>query len=119
MLGKNLNFIVQIPSKRILKTQFSGQFQTGFTWQDDDNAWQNPYDIRSDWARNDQRYRAQGTIQIRPPLVGTFNFNFNTSLGVHTPSRPERTITAICRPTIARLVSSAILSEALANIRSI
>ena len=32
MLGKNLNFTVQIPSKRFLKTQFSGQFQTGFTW---------------------------------------------------------------------------------------
>ena len=81
MLGKNLNFTVQIPSKRFLKTQFSGQFQTGFTWQEDDNAWQNPYDVRSDWARNDQRYRAQGTIQIRPPLVGTFNFNFNTNTG--------------------------------------
>ena len=81
MLGKNLNFTVQIPSKRFLKTQFSGQFQTGFTWQEDDNAWQNPYDVRSDWARNDQRFRAQGTIQIRPPLVGTFNFNFNTVTG--------------------------------------
>ena len=81
MLGKNLIFQVQIPSKKFLKTQFSGQFQTGFTWQYDDNAWQNPYDIRSDWARNDQRYRAQGTIQIRPPLVGTFNFNFNTNTG--------------------------------------
>lgn len=82
-LGKNLNFTVQIPSKRFLKTQFSGQFQTGFNWQADDNGWQNPYNIRADWAHSEPqgRYRAQGTIQIRPPLVGTFNFNFNTNTG--------------------------------------
>jgi hypothetical protein len=79
--GRNLNFQVQIPSKKILGTQFSGSFQTGFTWQEDDAQWQNPYDVRSDWARNDQRFRFQGTFSVRPPTVGTFNFNFNTTTG--------------------------------------
>jgi hypothetical protein len=80
-LGKTLSITVQIPSKRFLKTQFTGQTQAGFTWTEDDGQWQNPYNIRADWARNDQRFRLQGTIQIRPPLVGTFNFNFNTNTG--------------------------------------
>jgi hypothetical protein len=79
--GKSLTFQVQIPSKKILATQFSGNFQTGFSWQEDDAQWQNPYDVRSDWARNDQRFRFQGTFSVRPPKVGTLNFNFNTTTG--------------------------------------
>ena len=79
--GRSLTFQVQIPSKKILATQFSGSFQTGFNWQEDDAQWQNPYDVRSDWARNDQRFRFQGTFSVRPPRVGTLNFNFNTNTG--------------------------------------
>jgi hypothetical protein len=81
--GKNINFQVQVPTKKILKTQVTGSFQTGFTWSEDDGSWQNPYNIRADWARsnNDQRFRIQGTFQIRPPLVGSFQLNFNSNTG--------------------------------------
>jgi hypothetical protein len=81
LFNRNINIQVQVPSKKIFGTQFSGQFQTGWTWQDDDAQWQNPYDVRSDWARNDQRYRFQGTFSVRPPKVGNFNFNFNGNTG--------------------------------------
>jgi len=79
--ARSLTFQVQIPSKKFLATQFSGNFQTGFNWQEDDAQWQNPYDVRSDWARNDQRFRFQGTFSVRPPKVGTLNFNFNSNTG--------------------------------------
>ena len=79
--SKSLIFQVQIPSKKILKTQVSGSFQTGFTWTEDDSQWQNPYDVRSDWARNDQRFRFQGTFSVRPPKAGSFSINFNTNTG--------------------------------------
>jgi len=78
---RNLTFTVQVPSKKVLKTQISGTFQTGFTWQDDDSAWENPYNVRADWARNDQRFRFQSSFSIRPPKVGSFNINFNTNTG--------------------------------------
>jgi hypothetical protein len=81
LLNENVNISVQVPSKKILKTQISGQFQTGLTFQWDDSAWQNPYDVRSDWARNDQRFRFQGTFSVRPPKIGTFNLNFNANTG--------------------------------------
>ena len=70
-LSKNLNISVQFPStKKFLKTQVSGFFQYGLTWAADDNQVQNPYDIRSDWARNDQRQRYQGQFSVRPPWIG-------------------------------------------------
>ena len=81
VLGKNLNYYSPDPFKAIPEDAVLRQDQTGFTWQKDEGQWQNPYNIRADWARNDQRFRLQGTIQIRPPLVGTFNFNFNTNTG--------------------------------------
>jgi hypothetical protein len=81
-LSKNLNVTVQIPStKKHFKTQVSGAFQYGLTWAADDYSVQNPYDIRADWARNDQRQRFQSTFSIRPPWVGTFNFNINANSG--------------------------------------
>jgi hypothetical protein len=81
-LSKNLNISVQFPStKKFLKTQASGFFQYGLTWAADDNQVQNPYDIRSDWARNDQRQRYQGQFSVRPPWIGSFNFNFNGNSG--------------------------------------
>ena len=81
-LSKNLNVTVQIPStKKYLKTQISGLMQYGLTWAADDNSVQNPYDIHSDWARNDQRQRVQGQLSVRPPWIGTFNFNVNANSG--------------------------------------
>jgi hypothetical protein len=80
-VNKNVAVTVQVPSKKIFKTQLSGTFQTQLTWAEDDSAWQNPYDVRSDWARNDQRLRFQGTFSIRPPKLGNFNFNFNANSG--------------------------------------
>jgi hypothetical protein len=80
-LSKNLNIGLQFPGKKIFKTQFSGNFQTTVTWSADDGSWQNPYNVRADWARNDQRLRLQGTFQVRPPKLGNFNFNFNTNTG--------------------------------------
>src|SRR5262249_39937140 len=41
----------------------------------------NPYNVRVDWARNDQRQRFQGTISIRPPWIGSFSFNGNATSG--------------------------------------
>jgi hypothetical protein len=81
-LSKNLNITVQVPStKKHFKTQVSGAFQYGLTWAADDNSVQNPYDIRSDWARNDQRQRFQGQFSVRPPWIGSFNFNINANSG--------------------------------------
>jgi len=81
-LSKNLNLTVQFPStKKFLKTQLSGLFQYGLTWAADDNQVQNPYDIKSDWARNDQRQRFQSQFSVRPPWIGTFNFNINANSG--------------------------------------
>jgi hypothetical protein len=81
-ISKNLNLTVQFPStKKYLKTQISGLFQYGLTWAADDNQVQNPYDIKSDWARNDQRQRFQGQFSVRPPWIGSFNFNFNGNTG--------------------------------------
>jgi len=81
-LSKNLNLTVQFPStKKYLKTQISGLFQYGLTWAADDNQVQNSYDIRSDWARNDQRQRFQSQFSVRPPWIGTFNFNINGNSG--------------------------------------
>jgi hypothetical protein len=81
-LSKNLNLTVQFPStKKHFKTQISGLFQYGLTFAADDNQVQNPYDIKSDWARNDQRQRFQGQFSIRPPWLGSFNFDFNANSG--------------------------------------
>ena len=81
-LSRNLNFMVQIPSTRkFLNTQVSGILQYGLTWAADDNSAQNPYNVRADWARNDQRHRLSGNLSIRPPKVGSFNFNFNANSG--------------------------------------
>ncbi|HLQ75868.1 MAG TPA: carboxypeptidase regulatory-like domain-containing protein [Terriglobia bacterium] len=82
-ISKSLSFTVQIPQpkKKILKTQIQGTVQYGLTWAADDNSVENVYDIHSDWARNDQRQRIQGTISVRPPRVGSFNFNFNANSG--------------------------------------
>jgi len=81
-LQKNLNIQVQIPTtKKYLKSQIGGTVQYGLTWAADDNQAQNPYDVRSDWARNDQRQRFQGTISIRPPRFGTYNFQFSGNSG--------------------------------------
>jgi len=81
-LQKTFNFTVQLPStKKFMKTQFSGQVQYGLTWSADDNSVQNPYNIRADWARNDQRQRVQGTLSVRPPWIGSFSFNGNANSG--------------------------------------
>jgi len=81
-LSKNLNVTVQIPSsKKYFKTQFSGAFQYGLTWAADDGSAQNPYDVRADWARNDQRQRFQSTFSVRPPWLGSFNFNISANSG--------------------------------------
>jgi hypothetical protein len=81
-LSKNLNVTVQIPSsKKHFKTQVSGLFQYGLTWAADDNSVQNPYDIRSDWARNDQRQRFQSQFSVRPPWIGTFNLIISANSG--------------------------------------
>jgi hypothetical protein len=80
-ISKNLNAALQIPAKKLLGIQFQGNIQTTVTWSADDSQWQNPYDVRSDWARNDQRLRVQGTLNVRPPKMGNFNFNFNTNTG--------------------------------------
>ncbi len=81
-LQKNFNFNVQLPStKKYFKTQFAGQLQYGYGWGADDNGAQNPYNVRADWASNDQRHRFQGTIQIRPPWIGSFSINGNANSG--------------------------------------
>jgi hypothetical protein len=81
-LQKNLNIQVQIPTtKKYLKTQIGGTFQYGLNWAADDNQAQNPYDVRSDWARNDQRQRFQGTFSIRPPRFGSYNLQVSGNSG--------------------------------------
>jgi len=81
-LSKNLNFLVQVPlSKKYFKTQVSGTFQYTATWAADDNGAQNPYNVRADWARNDQRHRFQGSFTVRPPNAGSFSFNMNANSG--------------------------------------
>jgi hypothetical protein len=81
-LSKNMNFLVQVPpTSKLLKTQISGTFQYGLTWAHDDSQAQNQYDIRSDWAPNDQRHRFQGTFSIRPPKIGSFSINGNANTG--------------------------------------
>ena len=77
-IQKNLNFQVQVPStNKFLRTQFSGIFQYTLGLAHDDGGYQNPYNIRADWARSnsDQRHRLTSTFQIRPPKVGQFSFN--------------------------------------------
>src|SRR4029078_2076621 len=62
-LQKNLNIQVQIPTlKTYKKTQIGGNLQYTLSWQEDDNQAQNPYNVRADWARNDQRQRLNGTF---------------------------------------------------------
>ena len=81
-LSKNLNVTVQFPStKKHLKTQVSGLLQYGLTWAADDNQIQNSYDIRADWARNDQRQRFQSQFSVRPPWIGNFNFIISANSG--------------------------------------
>ncbi len=83
-LNKNLNFIVQVPAtkKTFLKTQIAGaSFRYGLTWAADDSNPANPYDVRSDWAPNDQRHQFQGSFSLRPPKIGNFNFNVNAASG--------------------------------------
>ena len=81
-LSKTVNFLVQIPAtKKILKTQISGTFQYGLTWAEDDNSAQNPYNVRADWASNDQRHRFTGTFSIRPPNAGSLSLNAQATSG--------------------------------------
>jgi hypothetical protein len=81
-LTKTLNFLVQVPpTSRLLKTTITGTFQYGLTWAYDDSQAQNQYDMRSDWARNDQRHRFQGSFSIRPPKIGSFSINGNANTG--------------------------------------
>ena len=81
-LSKTLNFLVQIPAtSRILKTQLSGILQYGLNWAADDSGFQNPYNVRADWARNDQRHRIQSTLTVRPPRAGSFSFNVSANSG--------------------------------------
>jgi len=81
-LQKNFNIQIQIPTiKKYLKTQITGNLQYGLTWAADDNQAQNPYNVRADWARNDQRQRFNGTITIRPPHYGTYNFQISANSG--------------------------------------
>jgi len=82
--NRNVNFQVQVPGikKKILGTQITGGFfRYGLTWAWDDAGAANVYDVRSDWARNDQRHQFQGQFSIRPPKIGTFNFNLNAASG--------------------------------------
>ena len=81
-LQKGLNFQVQVPStKRFFKTQLSGNFRYGLTWAADDSGATNLYNVRADWARNDQRHQFQSSFQVRPPKVGSFNFNVSANSG--------------------------------------
>jgi hypothetical protein len=80
--NRNVNIQVQIPStKKYFKTQIGGNFRYTLTWAWDDNGFENPYNMRADWARNDQRHQIQGQFQVAPPKVGSFNFNFNAASG--------------------------------------
>jgi hypothetical protein len=81
-LQKGLNFQINLPStKKFLKTQLSGSFRYGLTWAADDSNATNLYNVRADWATNDQRHQFQSSFQIRPPKIGTFNFNLNAASG--------------------------------------
>jgi hypothetical protein len=81
-LQKALNFQVNLPStKRYFKTQLSGSFRYSLTWQADDSGATNLYNVRADWAQNDQRHQFQSSFQIRPPKVGSFNFNLSANSG--------------------------------------
>jgi hypothetical protein len=81
-MQKGLNFQVNLPStKKYFKTQLSGSFRYGLTWAADDSGATNLYDVRADWARNDQRHQFQSSFQIRPPKVGSFNFNLSANSG--------------------------------------
>jgi len=81
-LSKSLSFTINMPStKKFLKTMLSGSFQYGLTWAADDNQAQNPYDFRSDWARNDQRHRFQSSFQVRPPRLGSYTFQISANSG--------------------------------------
>jgi hypothetical protein len=82
--NRNVNFQVQIPGlkKKILGTQIaSAAFRYGLTWAWDDAGAANVYDVRSDWARNDQRHQFQGSLSLRPPKIGSFTFNLNGNSG--------------------------------------
>jgi hypothetical protein len=80
--NRNVNIQVTAPTtKKFLKTQIGGGFRYTLTWAWDDNGFENPYDVRADWARNDQRHQMQGQFQIAPPKAGNFNFNFNANSG--------------------------------------
>jgi hypothetical protein len=80
--SKNLTFLVQIPpTARFLRTQLSGTFQYNLTWAADDSAAQNSYNIRADWARNDQRHRFTSTFSVRPPKVGQLSLNITANTG--------------------------------------
>jgi len=75
--------LVQVPSttNKFLKTQVSGTFQYNVTWSEDDNSAQNPYNVRADWARNDQRHRVNTSFSIRPPKAGSFSFTLTATSG--------------------------------------
>jgi hypothetical protein len=83
-LSKNLSFTVQVPSttKKFLGTTFgSPYFRYGLTWAADDSQPTNVYNVRGDWARNDQRHQFQTSFSIRPPKVGNFSFDMNANSG--------------------------------------
>ena len=81
--SRNLTLLVQVPSttNKFLKTQISGTFQYNVTWSEDDNSAQNPYNVRADWARNDQRHRVNTSFSIRPPKAGSFSFTLTATSG--------------------------------------
>jgi hypothetical protein len=82
LFSKNLTFLVQIPpTARVFRTQLSGTFQYNLTWSEDDSSAQNPYNVRADWARSDQRHRFTSTFSIRPPKIGQLSLNITANTG--------------------------------------
>ena len=81
--SRNLTLLVQVPSitNKFLKTQFTGTFQYNVTWAEDDGSAQNPYNVRADWGRNDQRHRVNTSFSIRPPKVGSFSLTLTATSG--------------------------------------
>ena len=82
-LGKTLNFTVQIPFKTVPEdTVHRHDSKPASRGQEDDGQWQNPYNIRADWATT--TISASGSrAPFRSGLRwwATFNFNFNTNTG--------------------------------------
>lgn len=81
-LSKMLNFSVQAPSAiRVLRTEWSGSLQYDLTWSADDNLAENPYNIRADWARNDQRHRLTAILSVKTTKGGSLFFPVTANSG--------------------------------------